>query len=196
MNKKLFPFFTILMIAALGAFAAHFLSPRPQSVPETGMPAAASKSYASAQYGFSFSYPADYIVDEYESGTPERARHSIVLTEDTETSRAIREGRLMETEGPTAITIDVFQNLENGTAQSWVSGSAYSNLKQGSGTYEAVSLAGTPAVHYFWDGLYRGESIVLADGGNILMLSVTYLEPADRIRADFASVIGSFAFVQ
>jgi hypothetical protein len=60
------------------------------------------------------------------------------------------------------------------------------------GVLTETSLAGEEALAYGWDGLYRGNSIALSRGENVYVLSVTYLETSDQIRADFAGVAASF----
>lgn len=201
MNKKLFPLIMIVILAALGSiFFVWKEKQATPALPPVFNPVNA-KEYKNDSYGIAFAYPHDYFLDEYDmsdgsAGSPQvahRARHSVVLSEDTETNRAIREGRMMETEGTPSITIDIHQNnLDKQTVEDWVTGSAYSNFKLGDGTYESVTVAGVPAVHYFWDGLYPGESLVFAHQDNIIMLSGTYLEPTDRIRGDFGAVVQSF----
>lgn len=193
MNKKLLPLIIIVALGGIGsAFFAWKEKQNTPTLPPVFEPVNA-KEYRSDVYGIAFAYPHDYFLDEYEMGDAHRARHSIVLSEDNETNRAIREGRMMETEGTPSITIDIYQNnLDKQTTEEWVTGSAYSNFKLGDGTFESVTVAGVSALHYFWDGLYRGESLVFAHKGNIIMLSGTYLEPADRIRGDFGAVVQSF----
>ncbi len=182
-----------IAIVLLGYSVFYFFHSRVVPEQTSVLPVSEVKTYSNATYGISFSYPKKYILDEYDPGDAHRYHHSIVLSEDNETNRAIREGKLMETEGQPSITIDIYQNnLDKQSVREWVEGSSNSNFKLGDGTYEEVTLAGTPAFHYFWDGLYRGESIVFAHKDNIIMLSVTYLEPTDPIRADFSQVVGSF----
>ncbi len=193
MNKKLFPLIAIVTLAALGSIFFVWKEKRADPILPSVFEPANAKEYKNDTYGIAFAYPHDYFLDEYDMGDAHRARRSIVLSEDNETNRAIREGRMMETEGTPSITIDIYQNnLDKQTVEEWVTGSAYSNFKLSDGTYEAVSVAGVPALHYFWDGLYRGESLVFAHKDNIIMLSGTYLEPTDRIRGDFGAVVQSF----
>lgn len=153
------------------------------------------KTYRSEAYGISFSYPALYRLEEREVGGAERGRYVIVLTEDTEENRLIREGKSPGREGPTAITVEVFQNnLDRTPLEAWVEGTSYSNYKLALAPYRETTLAGVPALAYSWDGLYRGESVVAEHARNIVMLSVTYLAPEDAIRAHFETVRSTAAF--
>lgn len=149
-----------------------------------------TERYVSAAYKFAFDYPTGYFLDEYDMESDERLRRSIVLTEDNETNRAIREGRLMETEGGPSITIDIFQNdLDNETPEQWIQRHAESNFKISDGIYAKTVIDGAEAFVYTWDGLYRGDSIVFSHKGNIVMLSGTYLERSDTIRDAFRTVV-------
>ena len=68
------------------------------------------ETYSSEKYGIAFSYPQRYFLEEKELGNAERAHHAIILTEDTEENRDVREGRAPGREGPVSITIDFYQN--------------------------------------------------------------------------------------
>jgi hypothetical protein len=149
--------------------------------------------YSSAAYGLAFSYPAKYFVTEYDSGTPQRSRHSIVLLEDTPFTRDLVAGKVPGTEAPPGITVDIFDNALDRTAlRAWVEGNANSNFKLSiDGKLASTSIHGKEALSYTWDGLYRGDSVVVAHKSNIIMFSVTYHSPDDEVRDDFENVLSS-----
>lgn len=146
-------------------------------------------------HGISFVYPDTYTLREYDVDTTQRYHYSIVLVENSQTNRDLLDGKIVG-EGPTAITIDVFQNnLDTESLNGFVVGNNNSNFKLSDGTYKQTTAtrARVPALSYTWDGLYRGDSVVFAHESkdNILMASVTYLTPNDQIRADFKKVLAS-----
>jgi len=80
--------------------------------------------YKSIPYRLSFSYPSDYFLEEKNTGSATRSRYTITLYEDTKENRLVREGKSPGREGPVAITVDIFQNLENQSLESWVRGTS------------------------------------------------------------------------
>jgi flagellar basal body rod protein FlgG len=154
-----------------------------------------TKTYNSSLFGFSFDYPENYFLEEKDLGNSERMHTVLVLTEDSEENRTLREGTASTTarEGPTAITIDVFQNLENETGESWIRGNGNSNFKLSpDGILLTAKVGSRDGYAYRWSGLYEGNSIVFSHKGNIIMSSVTYLGPNDQIVRDFDIIMRSF----
>jgi len=148
------------------------------------------KNYSSEELKISFQYPANYVLEEKTINEAERLHKTLVLTEKSST---IPENG----EGPTAITIDVFQNnLDREVADQFIKNSSNSNYKLGSGDLEEGTLSGLQAFRYYWDGLYRGESIVAANENYVYMLSVTSLGETDTIRRDFYDLINTVVIGQ
>ena len=183
----------VLLLFAVGSYSFWKLTyhPNPGTVVET------LKKYTDEILGISFlypNYPTSYYLEKKDLSTGERLRYTLVLIEDTEENRQLRKGKSpTPREGPTAITIDLFQNnLDKQTAIDWVKGSSDSNFKLGDQTYSSATIDQMEAVRYRWSGLYEGESVVAADEKWIYMLSVTYLTPQDRIRPDFSKVVDTF----
>jgi hypothetical protein len=147
------------------------------------------KTYASSELKLNFQYPENYILEERTITEGERLHKSIVLIEDTPGNRELLSGEIAG-EGPTAITIDVFQNnLDKQSAENFIKNSSNSNYKLGDGELEEGTLAGLSAYRYNWDGLYRGESIVAANDDFVYMFSVTTLTANDEIRKDFYKIL-------
>lgn len=147
------------------------------------------KTFTSHAYGISFSYPENYFLEEKETGTPQRSRHSIIITKDTKENRLLREGKSEDRKEPTSITIDIYKNFENQNAETWIKGNSNSNYKLGDNEIQTITVSGIDALSYRWNGLYGGNSIVLRHKGNIVMMSVTFLELSDEIVRVFESVI-------
>ncbi|MFM2357970.1 MAG: hypothetical protein RJA61_707 [Candidatus Parcubacteria bacterium] len=150
------------------------------------------KTYSSDTYGISFKYPKTYFLTEkLQVGSGERYHYTVMLVEDTEFNRKLLAGEIKEpTEGPVAITFDVYQNnLDKQSLLGWMNNSSASNFKLSDGTHSLVTVSGKEAVKYTWDGLYQGDTIAFLSGDNIIASSVTYMAPEDQIRKDFEEVL-------
>ncbi|OGZ44692.1 MAG: hypothetical protein A3C84_02095 [Candidatus Ryanbacteria bacterium RIFCSPHIGHO2_02_FULL_48_12] len=153
------------------------------------------KSYANAALRFEFKYPIRYYLEEREVGNAERSHFVVTLTEDTEENRLVREGKSPGREGPVAITLDVFQNIENLSADAWVRGMSDSNFKLSPDSKAStVQIGPETAVAYHWSGLYEADSFVFAKNGLIYMATVTYITPEDQTRLDAAGVFATLNF--
>ena len=146
------------------------------------------KTYTNTSYGISFAYPDTYVLEEREVGNAERYHYAITLM-DRVASRNIPQNG----EGPTSITVDIFQNdLDKLLAEAWVKGNNNSNFKLSpDGLLTSTTVADEEALRYTWDGLYRGESVVLSHKDTIIMLSVQWISEEDQIVDDFARVLSS-----
>lgn len=155
------------------------------------------KKYRSESAGVAFSYPADYVLTEAERGNAERSHYSIVLVR-AEDAVVPENG-----EGPTAISIDIYQNnLDKQTLIGWLTDSNQSNFKLSpTGTYASttVGVSGgggrgeVEAVNYRWSGLYEGETTAFVHRDNIVAMSVTWLTPEDRIVSSYRSLMKSLS---
>lgn len=153
----------------------------------------AEKQLSLPNYGLSFEYPSKYFLEQRKTGNGERDRYSIILTEDTEANRQIREGQGPPTEGPVSINIDIYQNnLDGLTAEQWIKNSSFSNFKLSPDEkISTTTVSGRPALAYRWSGLYEADNIVVATNDYIYSFVVTYIDPAEQIRKDFNTVLGS-----
>jgi len=151
------------------------------------------KTYENASYGVSFAYPANYVLTEKNTGNAERARHSIILINQSDFERVqndIKNGT--PSDGPTAIIIDMFQNdLDKQSVENWIKNTNESNWKLAKSSLASTTLSGTRAFTYSWSGLYEGESMVFAHKNNIFMISVTYFGQTDQIRKDYNDILSS-----
>jgi hypothetical protein len=177
-----------VIILALGA--VYFLrSPQTPST-VTPTPDRALKTFYNQKYGIAFNYPDSYEVKETDAtgeGTP---RHSIVLAD-----KAALASVPAESEGPPAITLDIFPNAQNQSPEVWIKGSNFSNFKLSpDGQISATAIAGEEGMAYGWDGLYRSNSIVINHKKQIYMFSVGYTTPDDLLIKDFAGIIASVQF--
>jgi len=184
MKKVLFIFIAMIAIFALFAFFS-----------DRDTPSVRTLKYDSAEFGIAFDYPNTYFLEKKNTGSPQRERTTIIITEDTEENRELREGRSgIPREGPVAITVDIFQNVENLDAEEWVLGMSDSNFKLSNDELVSFTLADKEALSYRWSGLYEGNSVVFVHNGRIIMMSVTFFSPSDEIVRVFESILESIRF--
>ena len=155
------------------------------------------RTYQNTEHGIAFEYPAKYFLEAKEVGNGERWHFSIMLIEDTEENRAVREGRAPGREGPVAISFDLYQNnLDNLSLESWLKSTSASNFKLSDGTYINTMVAGRDAIKYHWSGLYEADNVALATHNAILSIAVTYIDPAESIRQDFENILDTVRISQ
>lgn len=156
-------------------------------------PTVVLKEYVSTHHTLSFKYHDSYYLEEKEVGNGERSHHFISLTEDTEENKQVREGTAPPREGPTAITVDIFQNnLDNMNAEKWITETNNSNFKLSpDGILTKATVGGKEATSYRWSGLYEGKSVVVATPEFVYMFSVSYLTPEDVILRDFDALLAT-----
>lgn len=183
MNKKIIWTVFVLVIGVGVYFAASFLRTNNPAVVGTPIE---KVTYHNSVYGISFSYPKGYVLSEGERGNAERAHYAIVLIAETDAAPPVNG------EGPTAITIDIYQNnLDKQSLLGWLKGTAVSNFKLGDGTYVTTTVQGKEAVAYRWSGLYEGETTAFLHKENVIAASVTWLTPEDKIVANYRELISS-----
>ncbi len=154
---------------------------------------AALRTYRNRDVGISFSYDPLYYLFEREAGTPERPQTAVALLEDTEENRAMIDGTTTESrEGPTAITVDIYENTGGLSPLAWAEQDTNWNI--GTKKTEPAAVGGESGVSFLWDGLYQGKSIIIVKGPKVYVFSVTWLTPEDRIRVDFDALLASVRF--
>ncbi len=189
MSKNALIWIAVLVMAALGWYALQKSAYEKMFTVDGQF-----KRYQSDKFGFEFYYPKNYFLEEREVGDGHREHYLIMLTEDTEENKLVREGKSPGREGPIAITIDIYQNnLDALTLEQWLKETNNSNFKLSSdGIYSHISVAGQKAILYKWSGLYEADNVAFIKGDRIYSIAATYIAPDDVIRNDFALLIGSF----
>lgn len=193
MQNKIFVIFVVLVMVGLVSLVVS-MNQKPVLQKHENVLEGLS-SYKNDTYGVSFTYPKELYLEEKEVGNAERGHYVISLTENTDTNKKLRKGGIIG-EGPTAITLDIFQNnIDKTLLVDWIKGVSYSNFKLSNGVYATTSIAGVTGYMYDWDGLYRGHSIVFAYKESIVMVSVTNLTPEDKLLKDFQIIISSLVLI-
>lgn len=169
----------ILLLVALGLFAAVSFLKQPSlqsgvNPPQSSASSTVVEHYDNAAYGIAFDYPTGYVLDAKERGDGHRGHYGIVLIREEDSAPRV------DSEGPTAISIDLYQNdLDGQTLVGWLKGSSFSNFKLSDGTYASTTVGGKEAVTYHWSGLYEGETTAFLHGKSVVAVSVTFITPED-----------------
>jgi len=181
----------VVLLVLVGGYV--FISKGNETLTPTPVPQDTSKIYSSVDYGISFTYPETYVLTERALGNGERSHHNITLMDREAAANIPQNG-----EGPTAITIDFIQNdIEKLSVRDWINNDSRSNFKLSpDGELISTTIAGKEALTYTWDGLYRGQSIVFAHKDAIVMYSVTYMTPGDKIVSDSIEIFESIQFLE
>lgn len=184
----------VILVLAVGVYLIGKGAQMPQEAPieeemiEPGV-------YTSDAREISFVYPSNYFVVEHDLSTGERERYAIMLIEDTPGNRALVAGEVEGAEGPTAITIDIFQNnLDNYDADLFIENVSESNFKLATSDTFGTTVGGELGIGYSWSGLYEGTSVVVARPDWVYMFSVTHLTPNDEIIGEFQELLQTISF--
>ncbi len=187
----------VLLIVLIGAGAATYwylnsdVSPWARTSTSTGPEE--TIDFANSTYGISFFYPTSYFMTEKETGTAAKPQHSIILVQDTPDNRAIMNGTArVASEGPTAITIDIYPNSQHQAVRDWVQRDKNWTVATQKAT--DATVGGKPAITYTWSGLYEGKSYLVASGDYVFVLNVSWLTPTDQIVRDFDALRTSIQF--
>lgn len=150
-------------------------------------------TYTGTDIGLKFKYTNEYIVDErMPVDLGEVMIKTIILPRVEDVNNPPPEGG----EGAPVITISVFTNEDNQSADVWaLENEQYSlfNLKLGDES-EAV-VGGANAVRYMADGLYASENYVVAHGGLIYVITGQFMDENSDIRNDFVNLVESIEFI-
>lgn len=178
----------IFAVAILSFGAYMYLSPQEADTLDSGL-----VTYTSEVHGLTFKYPKTYFLEEQEVGNGERSHYVIILTEDTEENKAVREGRAPGREGPVSVSIDIYQNdLDRLSAENWIKTTSDSNYKMSpDGVLTPYSVSGLPGYIYRWSGLYEAVAVAVSNDRFIYAFTSTYITPEDPIREVFDKVVES-----
>ncbi|MHB1330835.1 MAG: hypothetical protein ACYCY6_02605 [Minisyncoccota bacterium] len=150
-----------------------------------------SKEYSSDKFGLKFLYTDKYLLEEKQI---DETQTTIVLIEDTEENRAVVEGRSPGREGPTSITVSIFEDPTATTLREWTQTDERSNFKLSNGTVEEGMISNKESILYVSDGLYPTVNILALHRGRVMQFSVSYLTLEDEIRGDFSKILDSVEF--
>lgn len=187
----------IAVVVALVIVIGGFFLFGGQQVPmpaDTQNSKASMVPYENADYALNFQYPSNlYLHERSDAGTPERPQLALFLVADTQENRDLLNGVTTEPrEGPTGITVDVYQNPENLSAADWAQKDT--NWTVANSSAEPVTVNGREGITYNWSGLYEGKTVVVTNNGKAYVFSVTWMSPEDQILKDYDMVLNSLSF--
>lgn len=155
---------------------------------------ASMKVYSNADLSLSFEYPSNlFLYERNDVGTEANPQTAVMLVEDTQENRDVLEGRSTEPrEGPTGISITVFENPQKLNAADWVTNDTNWTVANSSAT--PVTVNGREGVSFTWSGLYEGRTVIVTTDTHAYAFSVTWMTPEDQIIRDFDMVLNSATF--
>jgi hypothetical protein len=149
------------------------------------------QTYSNADHHISFQYPENYVLSEMHPEDSSGNKHHVITLINKKDLPVPVGG-----EGPTSITIEMYDNDAKQSVEQWIRTSKESNFKLSSGNIATTTIDGTPALSYRWSGLYEGTTIVSAKHNQIYVFTVTYLEMGADIIQDFVVIRDSIKFIQ
>lgn len=201
----------LVLIAVLAIAAVVFLKPVERTVvseepipvePDGGIGSDAPIVEGPSQYvdptlGMQFSFDDGkdgYVLDERTSTEPGMPQKAVTLI--PRDIAAEYEGDNIPSEGPISISVLVFPN----TAKEWPSvwadkNIAYSNINLAFGEPQETVVGGTNAIRYTADGLYANDTVVVAHGSYMYVISASYIDENSQTRVDFEPFLNSFTFI-
>lgn len=188
-------FFTVVVIVALvvgaGAAVWHFVlrdvSLGGGSSQEDKLPL-----YIFDDAGLSFNYPRSYVFESYPLEDETDSWVSLMLVRAKDKQSAEENGA---SEGPVAITISIFTNTENLSADEWVRTSPHSNFALSKdNSIQTTSLGGEQGVSYTHSGLYESDAVAVAHGDSIYLFEGSWAAVGDSIRTDFQNLLKTVKF--
>lgn len=150
-------------------------------------------TYVNVADHFSFEYPSSLYLKQRSVSRGEEPKLSIVLVRNTDENVDFVEGRTQDVrEGPTAVTFEVYDNPTNLSPEAWAEQDKNWGIHASS--VSVVAVDGVNGSSYAWSGLYEGRSVILPQGEDMIVLSVTWMSPEDQILKDFETILDSAAF--
>lgn len=178
----------LIGVGILGAIALFAEAPATE-VPQEEV---AMVPYNVLELGVSFEYPDTYTLQSHEVGNDERNWQAVTLIDTEALQSAIENGA---SEGPPAITVSVFDNIENYTAEEWIKGISFSNYKLSfDGALASTTVGSIDGLAYRYSGLFEVDTVVLAHNGKIYMFTADWLTAEDTLRLDFGRVLDTVVF--
>ena len=185
----------ILGIGGLAAAGLYFYTPvaEEQQVPAPEVPEEPTQAtFNSTELGLMFNYPSTYTLQTHEQGTAERMWTVLTLIDSEILEQAIENGA---SEGPPAIAIQVFDNVEEYTVEQWITGMSHSNFKLSPDeVLSPTTVGGEQGLSYRHSGLYEHNATVVAHGGKIYLFSAGWLTPQDENIHDFEHLLETVSF--
>jgi hypothetical protein len=153
-------------------------------------------TYINRDVGFQLNYrsePNGYVVVEEKVGL-ENVPHAVTVMLESEYQELLESTEARE--GPPAISVVTYPNTDNMQSEAWaLANTNFSNIGLKVGDISPATVGGASAIRYTADGLYMSDTVVVAHGGYVYVISGQYLEPSSTIKLDFQPFLNSFRFI-
>jgi hypothetical protein len=157
------------------------------------------KQYLLENEGLSFVYREGvdgYVLEEVDISNSENPYLMRMLTLTPTVDYENQKDRV-NSEGSPNWHLVVFENHLKRSPSVWVDENPIeSNIQLIVGERKEDVVAGANAVSYITDGLYRNKVVVIAHGGLMFVITVSYLDESSLTYMDFDEWLNSFAFVE
>ncbi len=150
-------------------------------------PAETTQQYSSED-GVTFMYPDAYRLTSEKHTVGTTTWDSIVFVDKNYVPP-------VNGEGPTAISMSVFENPKGLTLEQWIKNEPQSNYKLSlDGTFTAGSIGGEPSLSYQYSGLYQFDAVAVLHKGKVFLFTDSWDQTIDPIRQDFNKILSSVQF--
>jgi hypothetical protein len=159
------------------------------------------KKYEDGANGISFSYRTgengyvlqEHVKDAYADPLFIKV-YTLMLKSDYEFMQTMTDA----SEGPPTINIAIFKNAKKQSASVWIDENpSLSNINLLTGVIDRDAVVGgANAVRYMIDGLYKTDTVVVAHGGLMYVISGAFLDENSGIHQDFETFLDSIIFTE
>jgi hypothetical protein len=150
-------------------------------------PATTMQQYSSED-GVTFQYPDTYRLTSQTNTAGGFTWDSLVLIDKNYVAP-------VNGEGPTAISMSVFDNAEGLPLEQWIKNEPRSNYKlSAEGTPTKGAIGGKESLAYQYSGLYENDAVAVAHNGKIFLFSDSWMQTVDPIRQDFNKILSTVQF--
>lgn len=150
--------------------------------------------YSNQELGLSFEYKAGstgYVVEEIVSTDPSSGLLR-TITLHSQSDSAVPVGG----EGAPVISIGVFDNAQKQSPRMWADAHMqYSNINLIQGGAKEDVVGGANAIRYIADGLYASDTVVVAHGEFVHVISGQFMDQNSAIAQDFGPLVESIQFI-
>lgn len=148
-------------------------------------------AYTNEQFGFSFAYPAGYVIDDsYENPSSRNdGLQKMIEVWSAADYQAIQAHQFQGSEYPPNVNVTVYSNPQKQSLEEWVKSS---DRFVATGDVSRQTLAGQDAIAFSSSGLYDNENIVLStpDSAGIIVINLAkggeeYPQVFEQIKSTF-----------
>lgn len=150
--------------------------------------------YTAKEVNLSFAYPSSLFLHKV-AATESREVLALTLVENTkENIEVITGASKVPREGPTSISLRVYDNPGKVSLVQFLS--SVDEWKLSDKRTEETIVGGANAFTFGWDGLYRGKTTAVSNGEHFYVFTVTYLTSEDQLLKEEEAIRSSVVFLR